>query len=145
MSTHLLKKSHLRITLPSLYVAIPSFASRLGIRTFMFAAESPFSICIDSHYELASTLLCHALCLSNHSASLVTSLGAYEISAAVSSSELKLHDETINSAAELLCQSSGVLTHLVDVVLPRWEASVGDGVKGRPIELSRNVLTALSK
>lgn len=75
----------------------------------------------------------------------MNSLGAYEIASSVESSAIKAHDEAINSAAELLCQASGVLTYLAKVVLPKWEAEAGEGIKGRPIELSRNVITALSK
>ena len=90
-------------------------------------------------------LLTHALCLSNRSATLVASLGTYETSSTVSTADLKTHDETINSAAEMLCRSSGILQHLAEVVLPRWEASAGEASKGRPVELTRDVVSALSK
>lgn len=97
------------------------------------------------HYELSATLLTHALCLSNHASTLVASLGSYETSSSVTTAALKSHDGTVNSAAELLCCSSGVLTYLAETVIPRWEAAVGEGVKGRPVELTRDVVTALSK
>lgn len=97
------------------------------------------------HYELAATLLTYALCLSNRSATLVASLGTYETSSAVSTADLKAHDETINTAAEMLCRSSGVLLHLAEVVLPRWEGAVPDGGRGRPVELTRDVVSALAK
>lgn len=62
-----------------------------------------------------------------------------------SSATLKQHDESINSAAELLCRASGILSYLSETVIPRWESAVGEDIKGRPIELSRDVVTALSK
>lgn len=97
------------------------------------------------HYELAATLLTYALCLSNQSATLIASLGSYEISSSVSTTAIKVHDETVNVAAELLCRASGVLVHLAEIVIPRWETAVGEGAKGRPVELGRDVVTALSK
>ncbi|KAI5476732.1 pH-response regulator protein palc [Pseudohyphozyma bogoriensis] len=97
------------------------------------------------YYELAAVLLTHALCLSNHSATMVASLGSYETASSVSSSDIKLHDETINAAAELLCRASGVFTHLAEVVIPRWESAVGDGIKGRPVEMGREVSEGLAK
>ncbi|BGP16067.1 hypothetical protein JCM10213_006797 [Rhodosporidiobolus nylandii] len=98
------------------------------------------------HYELTATLLSHALCLANSASTLVASLGSYEISSSVSSAAIRIHDETINQAAETLCRASGVLMHLAEVVVPRWEAAVGrDALRQRPVEMSREVATALSK
>jgi len=99
-----------------------------------------------SHFELAATLLAHALSLSNHAATLVASLGSYETLASTSTPALAAHDTTLNSAAEMFCRAAGVLAHLADVVIPRWEAAVGDdGLKGRPVEFGRDVVTGLSK
>ncbi|GAA5851289.1 hypothetical protein JCM8547_004195 [Rhodosporidiobolus lusitaniae] len=98
------------------------------------------------HYELTATLLSYALCLSNQASTLVTALGSYEISSSVSSTAIKVHDETINQAAETLCRASGVLMHLAEVVIPRWEAAVGaEALRLRPLEASREVATALAK
>lgn len=98
------------------------------------------------HAELAGTLLSYALCLSNQASALVASLGSYEISASVSSSAIKVHDETINQAADVLCRASGILLHLAEVVVPRWEAAVGtEALRARPVEMTREVCTALGK
>ncbi|GAA5824256.1 hypothetical protein JCM11251_001583 [Rhodosporidiobolus azoricus] len=98
------------------------------------------------HYELTATLLAYALCLANQASSLVASLGSYEISSSVSSSSIKIHDETINQAADTLCRTSGILMHLSEVVVPRWEAAVGvEALRQRPVEMSREVTTALAK
>ncbi|BGP32012.1 hypothetical protein JCM10296v2_003791 [Rhodotorula toruloides] len=98
------------------------------------------------HAELAGTLLSYALCLSNQASALVASLGSYEISSSVSSSAIKVHDETINQAADVLCRASGVLLHLAEVVVPRWEAAVGtEALRARPVEMTREVCTALGK
>ncbi|GAA5910703.1 hypothetical protein JCM6882_002054 [Rhodosporidiobolus microsporus] len=98
------------------------------------------------HYELTATLLAYALCLANQASTLVASLGSYEIASSVSSSSIKVHDETINQAANTLCRASGVLVHLAEVVVPRWETAVGvDALRQRPVEMSREVATALSK
>lgn len=105
-----------------------------------------FVNCTRSHAELAGTLLSYALCLSNQAAALVASLGSYEISSSVSSSAIKVHDETINQAAEVLCRASGILLHLAEVVIPRWEAAVGtEALRARPVEMTREVCTALGK
>ena len=98
------------------------------------------------HFELVATLLAHALCLSNHAAILVTSLGSYEALASTSTSALTDHDSSLNNAADMFCRAGGVLSHLSEVVIPRWEAAVGeDGLKGRPVEFGRDVVTGLSK
>lgn len=99
----------------------------------------------DRIYELAATLLAHALCLSNQASVLVATLGSYETSASVTTAALKIHDETVNTAAELLCRASGVLTHLSQVVIPEWEAVARERIKGRPLELSRDVVYALAR
>lgn len=99
-----------------------------------------------SHAELTATLLSYALCLTNQASSLVTSLGSYEIASSVTTTALKVHDETINQAADTLCRASGILMHLAEVVIPRWEAAVGlDALRARPVEMSREVTTALAK
>ncbi|KAM0787598.1 hypothetical protein ACM66B_003666 [Microbotryomycetes sp. NB124-2] len=100
---------------------------------------------VSLHAELAATLLAHAICLANHAAVLVSSLGAYETSSTVSTSALKAHDETVNVAADMLCRASGVLTHLAEVVIPRWETAVGEEWRRRPVEFTREVATALAK
>ncbi|GAA5999029.1 uncharacterized protein JCM10292_003269 [Rhodotorula paludigena] len=98
------------------------------------------------HAELTATLLAYALCLANQASTLVASLGSYEIASSVSSSAIKVHDETINQAADTLCKASGVLMHLAEVVIPRWEAAVGlEALRTRPIDMSREVTTALAK
>ncbi|POY74819.1 hypothetical protein BMF94_2092 [Rhodotorula taiwanensis] len=98
------------------------------------------------HAELTGTLLAYALCLANQASSLVASLGSYEISASVSSAAIGVHDETINSAADTLCRASGVLMHLAETVVPRWEAAVGtEALRQRPVEMTREVTTALAK
>ncbi|GAA5944523.1 hypothetical protein JCM1841_007049 [Sporobolomyces salmonicolor] len=98
------------------------------------------------HFELTATLLSHAICLSNASATLVASLGSYEIASSVSSSSIKVHDETVNQAAEMLCRASGVLTHLAEIVIPGWEATVGqESLRARPIEVTRDAAIALAK
>ncbi|GAA6027233.1 hypothetical protein JCM8097_002509 [Rhodosporidiobolus ruineniae] len=98
------------------------------------------------HYELTATLLAYALCLSNQASTLVASLGSYEIASSVSSSAITVHDETVNQAADTLCRASGVLLHLAEVVIPRWEAAVGhDALRLRPVDFSRDGATALSK
>ncbi|KWU41353.1 hypothetical protein RHOSPDRAFT_12399, partial [Rhodotorula sp. JG-1b] len=98
------------------------------------------------HAELTATLLAYALCLANQASSLVASLGSYEISKSVSSAAIAVHDETINSAAATLCRASGVLTYLAETVIPRWEAAVGtEALKSRPVEMTREVATALAK
>ncbi|GAA5861686.1 hypothetical protein JCM3774_002670 [Rhodotorula dairenensis] len=98
------------------------------------------------HAELTATLLAYALCLANQAASLVASLGSYEISASVSASAIAAHDETINHAADTLCRASGVLMYLAETVVPRWEAAVGqEALKSRPVEMTRQVTTALAK
>ncbi|GAA5896969.1 hypothetical protein JCM8208_006126 [Rhodotorula glutinis] len=98
------------------------------------------------HAELTATLLSYALCLANQASSLVTSLGSYEIASSVTTTALKVHDETINQAADTLCRASGILMHLAEVVIPRWEAAVGlDALRARPVEMSREVTTALAK
>ncbi len=77
---------------------------------------------------------------------MVSSLGSYETLASTSTSALATHDATLNNAAEMFCRAGGVLTHLSEVVIPRWEAAVGeDGLKGRPVEFGRDVVTGLSK
>lgn len=99
-----------------------------------------------SHAELTATLLSYALCLANQASSLVASLGSYEIASSVTTTALKVHDETINQAADTLCRASGILMHLAEVVIPRWEAAVGiDALRARPVEMSREVTTALAK
>lgn len=99
-----------------------------------------------SHAELTGTLLAYALCLANQASSLVASLGSYEISNSVSSAAIAAHDETINSAAETLCRASGVLMFLAETVVPRWEAAVGtEALRSRPVEMTRQVTTALAK
>ncbi|KAK4701539.1 hypothetical protein P7C70_g4692, partial [Phenoliferia sp. Uapishka_3] len=123
----------------------PVFSWRSALAAQVLRKSRPRIALPSLHYELSCLLLTHALCLSNRSATLVASLGSYETSASVSSAELKTHDETINSAAEMLCRSSGILSHLAEVVLPRWEAAVGEATKGRPVELQSDVVTALSK
>ncbi|TNY20486.1 hypothetical protein DMC30DRAFT_249364 [Rhodotorula diobovata] len=98
------------------------------------------------HAELTATLLSYALCLANQASSLVASLGSYEIASSVTTTALKVHDETINQAADTLCRASGILMHLAEVVIPRWEAAVGiDALRARPVEMSREVTTALAK
>lgn len=98
------------------------------------------------HAELTATLLAYALCLANQASSLVASLGSYEISASVSATAIAVHDETINSAADTLCRASGVLMFLAETVIPRWENVVGqEALKSRPIEMTRQVTTALAK
>ncbi|GAA6021459.1 hypothetical protein JCM10207_004742 [Rhodosporidiobolus poonsookiae] len=98
------------------------------------------------HYELTATLLAYALCLANQASVLVASLGSYEISSSVSSASISIHDETINQAADTLCRASGILVHLAEVAIPRWEAAVGtDALRSRPLDMSREVATALSK
>ncbi|SDA02787.1 BZ3500_MvSof-1268-A1-R1_Chr11-1g03157 [Microbotryum saponariae] len=117
LSTQALKKPHHKVALPSY------------------------------HYELASTLLCHALCLSNNSASLVASLGSYEFSNTLSTTDLRRHDQVVQKAAEMLCRAAGLLAHLSEVVIPRWETAVGlDSLaKSRPFELTREVTMGLAK
>ncbi|GAA5826928.1 hypothetical protein JCM3770_006308 [Rhodotorula araucariae] len=98
------------------------------------------------HAELTATLLSYALCLANQSLTLVASLGSYEIASSVTTTALKVHDETINQAADTLCRASGILMHVAEVVIPRWEAAVGlDALRARPIEMSREITTALAK
>ncbi|GAA5851574.1 hypothetical protein JCM5353_008966 [Sporobolomyces roseus] len=98
------------------------------------------------HFELTATLLSYAICLANASATLVSSLGSYEISSSVSSSAISVHDETVNQAAEMLCRASGVFLYLAETVIPRWEAAVGvESLKARPVEFTRDAATALSK
>ncbi|BGP39989.1 hypothetical protein JCM10450v2_003969 [Rhodotorula kratochvilovae] len=98
------------------------------------------------HAELTATLLSYALCLANQASSLVASLGSYEIASSVTTTALKVHDETINQAADTLCRASGVLMHLAEVVIPRWEAAVGvEALRARPIEMSREIATSLAK
>ncbi|GAA6059255.1 hypothetical protein JCM10212_006648 [Sporobolomyces blumeae] len=98
------------------------------------------------HFELAATLLTYAICLSNAAANLVASLGSYEIASSVSSSSISVHDETVNQAADMLCRASGILEHLAQVVVPRWECAVGlESLRARPVEFTRDAATALSK
>lgn len=123
----------------------PVFTWRFSLSTHPLKAGRPKVSLHSLHYELAATLLTHALCLTNLSTTLVSALGSYEISSSASSATLKQHDESINSAAELLCRASGILSYLSETVIPRWESAVGEDIKGRPIELSRDVVTALSK
>ena len=58
-----------------------------------------------------------------------------------------MHDETINSAAEMLCRAAGVMLHCEEVVIPRWEAAVGTEILslGRPIEMTREGCRAFGK
>lgn len=81
----------------------------------------------------------------NRAATLVASLGSYETSASVSTAGVDSHSETINSAAEILCRASGVLRYLAEVQIPTWELSVGDSIRSRPVELTRSVVSALSR
>ncbi|KAK4051160.1 hypothetical protein OIV83_002982 [Microbotryomycetes sp. JL201] len=100
---------------------------------------------VSLHAELAATLLTHAICLANHADVLVQSLGSYETSVTMTSAALKAHDETVNVAADMLCRASGVLMHLAEVVIPRWETGVGEEWRRRPVEFTRDVATALAK
>ncbi|KAM0747643.1 hypothetical protein T439DRAFT_343975, partial [Meredithblackwellia eburnea MCA 4105] len=127
LSSHIIKKSRPKVTLPSL------------------------------HYELSTTLYLYSLLLSNRSTTLVSTLGLYETSRSLSTAEQKAHDETINQAAEMLCRAAGVLGYLGETVLPRWENAVGsEGMgkrgaggpgKGRKglVELERETVEAVSK
>ena len=137
LSSQALKKNRIKVALPSLFVDI-----------FPFAQLVPYSrpIPARSHYELTATLLSYAICLANASATLVASLGSYEISSSVSSSAISVHDETVNQAAEMLCRASGVFLYLAETVIPRWEAAVGiESLRARPVEFTRDAATALSK
>lgn len=137
LSSQALKKGSKRVPLPSLSVSrfSPSFSAP-------WLTLTP----LRSHAELTATLLSYALCLANQASSLVASLGSYEIASSVTTTALKVHDETINQAADTLCRASGILMHLAEVVIPRWEAAVGiDALRARPVEMSREVTTALAK
>ncbi|KAL8292697.1 hypothetical protein RQP46_001309 [Phenoliferia psychrophenolica] len=81
----------------------PIFTWRSSLSTPISLKKSRPKFALPSlYYELSSVLLTHSLSLSNRSSTLVASLGTYETSRTVSSADLKLHDETINSAAEML-------------------------------------------
>jgi len=136
LSSQALKKNRIKVALPSLFVFLPSF---------QLISYSP-TIPVRSHFELTATLLSYAICLANASATLVSSLGSYEISSSVSSSAISVHDETVNQAAEMLCRASGVFLCLAETVIPRWEAAVGiESLRARPVEFTRDAATALSK
>lgn len=91
-------------------------------------------------------MLTYGICLVNQAAVMVTSLGAYETSADVSSAGIKSRDEIINSAADTLCRASGIFDYLSTSLIPNWEATVGtDGIASRPVELTSDVTSALAK
>ncbi|GAA5842676.1 hypothetical protein JCM9279_003659 [Rhodotorula babjevae] len=122
------------------------FAWRASLSSQALKKASKRILLPSLHAELTATLLSYALCLANQASSLVTSLGSYEIASSVTTTALKVHDETINQAADTLCRASGILMHLAEVVIPRWEAAVGlDALRARPVEMSREVTTALAK
>ncbi|KAK4056787.1 hypothetical protein OIO90_002036 [Microbotryomycetes sp. JL221] len=123
----------------------PVFVWKSTLSTQPLKKSKQRTTLVSLHAELAATLLTHAICLANHAAVLVTSLGSYETSMTTSSAALKGHDETVNIAADMLCRASGVLTHLAEVVIPRWEAAVGEEWRVRPVEFTRDVATALAK
>ncbi|SCV73281.1 BQ2448_7207 [Microbotryum intermedium] len=144
LSTQALKKPNYRVSLPSLCV-VDTRPRRSG--TLLLICPRGANVTTPSRYELASTLLCHALCLSNFSASLVASLGSYEFSDTLSTIDLGRHDEVVQKAADMLCRAAGVLAHLSQVVIPRWETAVGveSLAKTRPVELTRDVTMGLAK
>ncbi|GAA5978764.1 hypothetical protein JCM11641_006170 [Rhodosporidiobolus odoratus] len=124
----------------------PVFAWRSGLTAYSLKKGKKRVPLPSLHYELVANLLTYAFCLANSASTLVTSLGSYEISSSVSSSAIKIHDETINQAADTLCKASGVLMHLAEVIIPRWEAAVGtEALRTRPLEMTREVATALAK
>ncbi|SGZ31128.1 BQ5605_C047g12311 [Microbotryum silenes-dioicae] len=127
--------------------ADPVFTWRMTLSTQSLKKSNQRVALPSYHYELASTLLCHALCLSNNSASLVASLGSYELSNTLSKTDLNRHDQVIQKAADMLCRAAGLLAHLSEVVIPRWEIAVGlDNLsKSRPVELTKEVTMGLAK
>ena len=75
----------------------------------------------------------------------MANLGDYERLAYTTEDERKRADAQINSAADQLCRAAGVFDHLAKSAIPEWERVMGMSVKGRPVDLTREVCSALSR
>ncbi|KAG8929817.1 hypothetical protein FRC02_005020 [Tulasnella sp. 418] len=121
----------------------PVFSWRSTLSSHLFNS-SPRMNFVSLHSDLAFTLLTYGFTLSNLSASVVTSLGTYEIERHITDVERQSKDERLNFAANLLCKASGIFTYIAENVLPEWEVASGP-LTGLPPDLSKEVINALSK
>ncbi|PWN51101.1 hypothetical protein IE53DRAFT_386564 [Violaceomyces palustris] len=96
------------------------------------------------YYELITTLLLSALSLFNFATSAAISLGDYERDVRLTEAERKSKDERLKWSADTLCKACGIFEYLAEVLIPQWENQVGK-VDGRPPEVTREVVDALSK
>lgn len=101
-------------------------------------------------YELLSSLILQAKALCNFAASLVASLGNYEVTeaATMSDEDRKRKEDRLRFAADLQCRASGIFEYVGRYVIPEWEYSEGvSGLSqmGRSIESTGELIFALSK
>lgn len=101
-------------------------------------------------YELISVLIVQAKSLCNFAASLVASLGQYELTeaATMSEEERKRKEERLKFATDLQCRAAGILEYVAKDLIPEWENL--EGVShlshlGRSIESTGEFCFALSK
>lgn len=97
------------------------------------------------YFELLSTLLCQAICLSNKAAIRVEQLGSFEVKP-LSLQDRSRNDEIINESADTLCTAAGILYYCSTVVLPKIDASLGHQERSKvPVEFTKDGILALSK
>jgi len=59
--------------------------------------------------------------------------------------ERKRLDAELNSAADLLCRAAGIFKYLSEVVVSSWNDLSPHDVKQRPLDITCEIATALSK
>jgi hypothetical protein len=100
--------------------------------------------------ELLNVLLLNAKATSNLAASLVASVGSYEVTeaATLSDEDRKKKEERLKFAADLLCRAAGMFDFCGNELVREWESAIGVGrlsQLGRGIDSTREICFALSR
>jgi hypothetical protein len=91
------------------------------------------------------SVLTYGYALSNLSRVLSLGLGFYELDPGISEQERRAQDEKLTFPITLLCRASGVFEYAAGKLLTLWEHSSQGLPAARPVDLTREVCTALSK
>lgn len=100
--------------------------------------------------ELANVLILNGKATCNLAASLVASLGNYEVNeaATLSDEERKRKEERLKFGADLLCRAAGMFEFAGNEVVRDWENAVGSSrlsQLGRSVEMTREMCFAFSR
>ncbi|TFL03062.1 BRO1-like domain-containing protein [Pterulicium gracile] len=124
--------------------AEPVFSWRTTLSNNLFNT-SPRLDAPSLYADQSYSLLTYAYALSNLSRVISTGLGDYEFDPGISEEERRAKDEKLTFAVTLLCRASGAFEYVGETLFSQWERSSAGLPATRPVDLSREVATALSK